>query len=127
MHRYLHIKTRNTWWDAKYECEKLGAYLVTIGTEEENSWLRETFLPVWDPATCNPWWDCCSHWTGANDIEEEGRFVWTENDNRVTSYFNWHPDEPDNSGEQDCVLMCRDGIWGTTQCHQMYSYICEKD
>ncbi|XP_061167260.1 uncharacterized protein LOC133176112 [Saccostrea echinata] len=147
-HHYLLIKNRNTWHNAKKECEKLGAYLVTIETEEENSWLTEMFLPAWDPGhtkgprklqrwdqvprkskqvECSPWWDCCSHWIGANDIAQEGRFVWTETNRDVTSYSNWHPMEPDDSGGQDCVHICRQGVWGDTPCGEVYSYICEKD
>ncbi|XP_062568856.1 uncharacterized protein LOC134230999, partial [Saccostrea cucullata] len=83
MHYYLQIKNRVTWPNAKDDCERQGAYLVTIDTEEENKWLTETFLPVSGP--------------GANDIEQEGKFVWTGNNRNVTSYSNWYPSEPDNA------------------------------
>ncbi|XP_062616819.1 CD209 antigen-like protein D [Saccostrea cucullata] len=97
-----------------FECERLGAYLVSIETEEENTWLTETFLPAWD--------------SGANDIDQEGRFVWTGNNRGVTSYSNWHPDEPDNAWVGDCVHICRGGIWGDYNCDEAtFSYICEKD
>ncbi|XP_062616788.1 lectin BRA-3-like isoform X1 [Saccostrea cucullata] len=127
MHYYLQIKNKVTWSNAKVECEKLGAYLVTIDTEEENTWLTETFVPVRGPGECRTWWFCCSHWIGANDIEQEGRFVWTGNNRDVTSYSNWYPNEPDNKAGQDCVHMCREGIWGDYGCGGTYSYICEKD
>ncbi|XP_062616801.1 perlucin-like protein [Saccostrea cucullata] len=126
-HYYLHIKNNATWENAKFECEMLGAYLVSIDTEEENKWLTETFLPAWDPVTCDPWWFCCLYWIGANDIEQEGRFVWTENNNNVTSFSNWHPDEPDDTGGQDCVHLCRQGFWEDAGCDGVFSYICEID
>ncbi|XP_062568331.1 uncharacterized protein LOC134230510 [Saccostrea cucullata] len=105
-HYYLETKNSTTWPNARFECEKLGAHLVSIESEEENTWLTETILPAWDP--------------GANDIDQEGRFVWTGNNRDVTSYSNWYPNEPDNTGEQDCVHLCRQGIWEDAGCDMYY-------
>ncbi|XP_062618773.1 CD209 antigen-like protein D [Saccostrea cucullata] len=126
-HYYLNIRSNATWHNAKLACENIGAHLVTIETEEENTWLTETFVPVWDHAECSSWWHCCSHWIGANDIEQEGRFVWTENNNNVTSYSNWYPGEPDDNSGQHCVDLCRHGFWEDASCNKITSYICEMD
>ena len=42
---------------------------------------------------------------GGTDSAQEGRFVWT--DGTAWTYQNWTPGKPDNSGDEDFVLMKR--------------------
>ena len=38
---------------------------------------------------------------GLNDQEVEGTFVWQ--DGSIPNYVNWHPGQPDNGTEKNCV------------------------
>ena len=70
------------------------------------------------------YWDCCGYWVGGNDLDVEGTFTWTS-DNSTLGFVNWHSIEPDNSYNQDCVSICRDGIWTDDHCDYHYPYICK--
>ena len=43
------------------------------------------------------------YWIGLNDIAVEGTFVWS--DGTVVDYSNWSPGEPNNSGNEDFVVI----------------------
>ena len=51
---------------------------------------------------------------GADDIEEEGKFVWVST-GQPLSYVNWSPSEPNNggrfAGNEDCVSLESYGGW----------------
>lgn len=74
-----------SWQEARVLAEKLGGYLVTINDEKENQWLINTFLHH----------DTDFVWIGINDYQEEGHFIWINNEN--VTYTNWASGEPNNN------------------------------
>ncbi|XP_062575765.1 perlucin-like protein [Saccostrea cucullata] len=113
-HCYFLNKTMTNWYDAKVVCELNGAHLVEIDTQEENTWIMETFL--------SPWND------GATDIDEEGVFTWNRHTN--VTYSNWRKGEPNNRcmyDKEHCVQICRNGLWNDRNCDNIYAFICEKE
>lgn len=56
-----------TWAEANTLAGQWGGHLVTINDEAENTWIQGTFGPLG------------TLYTGANDMAEEGRWVWAEN------------------------------------------------
>ena len=66
-------------------------------------------------------------WTGANDIQSEGSFVW-ESSGLPLTYFNWLGGEPNNSGgDEGCVhLRVADaGQWNDEDCILPWPTMCE--
>ena len=61
---------------------------------------------------------------GANDIDAEGSWVWT--DGSVWNYTNWFPGEPNNfNGVEHCVIGLIGG-WTDFQCAVRFPFICKK-
>ncbi|WP_413351587.1 lectin-like protein [Prochlorococcus sp. MIT 1227] len=84
------------WTDAEREANKLGGYLASINSEEENQFLIDNNL--------------VDAWIGINDKETEGKFVWSSGEDVV--YTNWSKSNPNNaSGVQDYGHMKKDGTW----------------
>ncbi|XP_062583170.1 C-type lectin domain family 17, member A-like [Saccostrea cucullata] len=123
-HCYFLNKTEDTWENAKKHCEQNKAHLLEIETEIENTWARETFPYPKKHGRCTSMCACGS-WIGANDIDKEGDFTW--NGNTKTMYSNWHPSQPDNGRNGNCVQLCPSGLWDDTKCKKNKPFICEKD
>jgi hypothetical protein len=72
----------------------------------------------------NPWDKTV--WTGATDRETEGIFKWNVgNGDRI--YPNWHPHEPNNSNNEDCIVLMRNGYFGDMGCYHRHVFVCERD
>lgn len=59
-------------------------------------------------------------WIGANDVKEEGRFVWYNGE--PLHYANWDTEnnQPDDNQElEDCVVVERGGLWSDVNCVNM--------
>ncbi|XP_038601488.1 collectin-10 isoform X2 [Tachyglossus aculeatus] len=62
---------------------------------------------------------------GVNDLEQEGRYVFTD-DMPLQNYSHWREGEPDDpSGREDCVEMLSSGHWNDTECQRAMYFICE--
>ena len=98
-HAYSLLDTQ-TWTDSEAEATSLGAHLVTIRSDAENTWVFNTFVPLLPntfPATL---------WIGLNDAAVEGHFVWASGE--PVFYTHWQaPQQPDNArGNEVGVQMC---------------------
>lgn len=72
----------------------------------------------------------CTAWTGGNDIETEGQFVWDQS-NTTISFSNWSPNNPsikypNKAPTRDCIDIYRNGEWNDRQCSHLNPFICEK-
>ena len=56
-------------------------------------------------------------WIGGTDAASDGTWVWSPSDSPL-SYTNWHPGEPNNEYNQDCLLFNFDafGKWDDNYC-----------
>ena len=80
-HWYEQINTGSkliTWQDAFEIAESMGGHLVTITSQEEDSFVHSSF-------SCNTGW--------AGGTRENGEWNWITGE--VWDYTNWHPGEPD--------------------------------
>lgn len=107
--------------------QKMGAYLVEIETIEESNWLAAEFLMK--DLTCESD-HRCSAWTGLNDKDTEGRYVW-DHSNASVSITNWYPGDPSldsdtSASKRDCIDMLKTGQWNDRPCSHLTSFICEK-
>jgi len=121
-HYVKHFSQKKKWAEAQAACQEDGAQLITVEDDETIEWIRKIYRPVW---------------TGANDIAEEGLWVWA--DSTAVDWRNtpWGPGEP-NSGvgllNEDCGLanyvdllwMPHPGKIADATCGTMrFSYACE--
>jgi len=78
----------DTWANAYAACEQLGMGFASIHDAEENTYVNsqvgENFA-----------------WIGYNDLVGEKEYTWV--DGTCSSYTNWYPGEPNNSGGEDCT------------------------
>ena len=91
-----------TWTEAEDTARLLGGNLVTINDAAEDAWVRETFANESQVGL----------WTGLNDEESEGEFVWSSG--QPVSYTNWSGGQPDDfQSREDHVMLYQDdgGRW----------------
>ena len=62
--------------------------------------------------------------TGANDVVEEGRYVYYQSGNPVGSVV-WNSDEPDNSTTENCVGLFQSGKLSDLSCDTNAKFICK--
>lgn len=67
-------------------------------------------------------------WIGATDALVEGTFTWT--DGTTVALPSWCPGEPNESGNEDCVIVTASdtptgGCWNDGTCDTRLGYICE--
>jgi hypothetical protein len=93
----------STWAAAEATSVLLGGHLVTIDDADENEWVRANVANFGGVDR--------RIWIGFNDVASEGQFVWT--DGSASSYTNWNPGEPNNSGgvEDFTELLGSNGRW----------------
>ena len=86
--------------------ERLGAHLVTINNEDENSFIRNSVLNF-DGNDRNGW-------IGLTDRDAEGSFIWTNNE--PVGYTNWIPGEPNGGITQNYAGMVQgSAAWADLQ------------
>jgi cysteine-rich repeat protein len=63
-------------------------------------------------------------WTGFNDINLEGTFVWSNGD--AVTFNNFAAGQPDNfNGDEDCASFLGDGTWNDLPCTNGNHPLCE--
>ncbi len=104
-HRYA-LTERGQWHECQAIAVGSGGNLVTINSEEENTWVFDTLR---DHMTG----DDNVAWIGFNDMEDEGHWEWVAGDGgwwewnnpASTSYTNWYGGEPSGGlGEQHAAI-----------------------
>lgn len=88
----------STWTEAEAEAVSMGGHLVTVNSEEENTWVLNTFSPN----------DLRNLWIGYTDQEDEGDFEWTSGE--PEGYTNWGVGEPNDalSGQDYTYIVRKD-------------------
>jgi hypothetical protein len=80
---------------AKYYAESQGGHLLTITSSEEDSFIKNNLKG--------------DTWLALTDKDEEGKFVWTTNED--TAYTNWVEGEPNNDFNEDYAAVNTSGTW----------------
>nr|XP_022310935.1 perlucin-like protein [Crassostrea virginica] len=124
-HCYFRNTTLMTQPEAMNTCNLYGGYLVEINDEEENAWITQTLLK---DVYCTNKYECTT-WCGANDVDNEGVFIWEHSGSPVT-YKKWDGANPDNpsapSKPIDCVDLFYNGEWNDRPCAFLAAFVCEK-
>lgn len=78
--------------------QDLGGYLVTINDQDENDWLQVRMAEVG------------SYWIGLSDEEEEGNWIWLNDE--PADFINWATGEPNNSNNAEHYARAKtNGKW----------------
>ncbi|MEL7355615.1 MAG: LamG-like jellyroll fold domain-containing protein [Cyanobacteria bacterium J06560_6] len=85
---YLTTPT-NTWENSQTIAESLGGNLVTINDAAEETWIKSQYSQ--------------RMWIGLTDKVTEGQYEWISGE--TSTYRNWRPGEPNNSGNEDYIEM----------------------
>lgn len=115
-HEYYLCTTPTHWGPAETDCVGWGGHLASIGSQAEDQWL---FMVI-NQLSNEKWW------VGMNDISQEGIWVWS--DASAVTYTNWHPGEPNDSGNEDCMQLNRfypQSTWNDEPCAQPLRFVCE--
>jgi hypothetical protein len=106
---------RESWPNAENACNELGGNLVRISSAEENGFLYHLFGDLGGSSR---------FWTGGNDREDEGTFVWS--DGEPLTYTDWRSGEPNDYGSgEDCLVINDGGTWNDGTCESEFGYICQ--
>lgn len=101
------------WEEARTSCLSLGGDLASVGSEEENNFIKSLGR---------------NFWIGGSDLAQEGTYVWS--DGTDWTYDNWIPGEPNGRTRENCVVANwhGSGLWNDGPCdYDDYdAYTCEK-
>ena len=121
-HVYKLFNKALPWREAYKFCEQQDGHLVTVNSENEQSFL---YSLINENSTSS------YLWLGATDSYEEGKWKWITGDSIV--YRNWADNEPNNSNDEDYMVLYKNsGKWNDGNDiyysdTKAYSFICEYD
>ncbi|XP_052694824.1 C-type mannose receptor 2-like [Crassostrea angulata] len=128
-HCYFYGKLKKvSWFEAKAECQNRFSHLVEIEDKAESDWLASTFLnPDGNYSNCpSNTSNGCSAWTGLNDLNIEGQYVW-DHSNTPMAFYTWYTFKPEFGDIRDCVAIQKNGQWNDKKCMALLAFICEKE
>ena len=97
-HYYKWVASNGGWTAAKAGAEAMGGYLATVTSDAERTWLDSYIRPANTT--------CC---IGGTDESVEGTWTWLTGES--WSYTYWNGGEPNNSGNEDYVMVNNNGTW----------------
>ncbi|XP_066296072.1 alpha-N-acetylgalactosamine-specific lectin-like [Branchiostoma lanceolatum] len=117
---YKAFNTEKSFSDAAATCGVDGGTLAMPRDAETNAFLISLCKSV---RVHKPFW------FGLHDQREEGSFEWVDG-SALGTYTFWAPGQPDNQGNQDCVIY--GGAprppydkWQDTECYWEFRFICQ--
>ncbi|KAK6181672.1 hypothetical protein SNE40_009482 [Patella caerulea] len=106
-----------TWGQAVVYCRALNSELLTIETEDEQTFLQKEMLKHHGE----------NFWLAATDLVVEGEWRWANTMSPVLLTF-WKPGQPDDihtAVDGDCVTFGTTG-WSDHHCESVQSFVCER-
>ena len=107
------VTEKLNWQDARQRCQEYFGDLASITSKQEEE-LYTKVLVGFSYAE--------EFWIGLNDIDNEGKFVWS--DGRNYNYTSWSDGEPNNYLNEDCTILSRSLKWNDGLCHYRFYSIC---
>ena len=116
---FQYVRTPLDHFEANRYCQEQYGALVSISSEDEHTFLFETFIKP-DTRVTN-----FVH-IGMNDIAEEGVYVW--DDGSPVTQIRFAPYEPNNLHNEDCMTIWPgNGGFNDFSCTGLCYFICEAD
>ncbi|KAK7094115.1 hypothetical protein V1264_007780 [Littorina saxatilis] len=117
---YKYISIAATWQNAQVECETMGAGLVEIDSEEENSFAFTMVAAA----------GAQQAWLGLSDVGTERLFLLPSGQH--PTFTKWKTGEPnDSGGKEDCAMFSLGnpkiaGRWNDASCDSHLPFVCEQ-
>ena len=112
---YNRFLLRKTYKDALEYCQTFQATLVNINSNEENTFVHNTFVKNMEYRQA---------YIGVVRAEP-GKDTFVTSEGKLQKYFNWARGEPNDFLGENCVEMRRGDEWNDIQCSTKYPFICE--
>ncbi|XP_005754942.1 hepatic lectin-like [Pundamilia nyererei] len=121
---YYFSTNKSSWTKSRDDCIAKGGDLVKIDSREEQEFLWKKVRRIMKDHEDK-------FWIGLTDLAEQGRWLWVDGSPLNESLSYWNYTEPDNWGEDDCVMMGEKShgylkSWSDTFCEVSRRSICEK-
>ncbi|XP_051018059.1 CD209 antigen-like protein D [Acomys russatus] len=111
---YFFSKSQRNWHNSLTTCQELGAQLVIIETNGEQTFLQQT-SKARGPT-----------WMGLSDVHSEATWHRVDGSPLSPSFTQyWNKGEPNNVGDEDCAEFSGDG-WNDFNCDAVIFWICKK-
>ena len=110
---YKFFEKAKNWRDAKTHCQAEGGHLASVHSNEENEFVAKL-------SPLSKWL-----WLGGNDLSNESIWLWS--DKSSFSFSSWSPGNPDNSNNQDCLVLNYGGLgkWDDQSCSVSRQFVCK--
>ncbi|XP_040846198.1 CD209 antigen-like protein E [Ochotona curzoniae] len=113
-HCYFFSKSQRNWHDSMSACQDVGAQLVIVRSDEEQSFLQQTSKSL-GPT-----------WMGLSDLNMEGVWHWVDGSPLELNFTKfWNRGEPNNIGGEDCAEFRDDG-WNDSLCNGLRFWVCKQ-
>ncbi|XP_066468998.1 CD209 antigen-like protein E [Tiliqua scincoides] len=109
-HHYYFSEFEEQWGKAKELCVLANAHLLVINNQQEQDFVISQISTA--------------VWLGLSDIATEGTWSWVDG-SPVAETF-WGNGEPNNSHDEDCVVLYKEKNWNDIACHRKVRFVCEK-
>uniref|UniRef100_A0A8C0XPA6 C-type lectin domain-containing protein n=1 Tax=Castor canadensis TaxID=51338 RepID=A0A8C0XPA6_CASCN len=110
---YFFSKSQRNWKSSITACQEVGAQIVIIESDEEQSFLQQTSKNKGQT------------WMGMSDLNEESTWHWVDGSPLSSSFKKyWNKGEPNNAGEEDCAEFSGGG-WNDASCDTEKFWICK--
>ncbi|KAJ8725742.1 hypothetical protein PYW08_003925 [Mythimna loreyi] len=119
---YKFHTTPKNWRDAKQTCEQEGASLFYPVNSNEAG----TVITFWKRHQNNTPVDDTWVFIGISDIVTEGVYETIDGKPMSKVYNQWKINQPDNSGDEDCLHLNQEGDINDIKCDALYNFVCKK-
>jgi hypothetical protein len=107
--RFFARTAAKPWAEAKADCESIGAYLMVVVDDDENTDLNNLLTG--------------SAWLGLSDRATEGTFRWVNGS--PSTYSRWTGGTVPQDEALDCGVLLDAGTWSNVNCDTTSIYACE--
>ena len=112
---YKGFQSKETFKDALEYCHRFHATLVNINSNEENTFVYNTFIKNMEYRRA---------YIGVVRLEP-GNDTFVTSEGKPQKYFHWGRGEPNDLGGENCVEMKLSDLWNDIKCSTKFPFICE--
>ncbi|XP_011204687.3 C-type lectin 37Db [Bactrocera dorsalis] len=117
-HYFINGDLKINWFESSEYCRSIGGNLANIASLDEYLALEKYILArgIGSPL-----------WFDGNDLANEGRYM-SHSTGQPIVFTKWYPNNPDNSGDEDCLEVCIHGktlLMNDNKCARLYYAICQ--
>ncbi|KAL3864477.1 hypothetical protein ACJMK2_006156 [Sinanodonta woodiana] len=104
----------STWADSRKRCQSIGGDLLKVTSKDEMYWVTNQMMMYRR-----------KFWTGLNDINVEGNYVWLDGTPSNSQFIMWNQEPNDYFGQEDCGVIFSNGGYNDADCRMKAAFICE--